>query len=83
MCYLYNYIVDNQSLSLLLPIVVGVLLLVVAGWVLQDARSHEKQHRPVTVTVLGLTVESSRVWAGLCLVLFAFAFPLYLVARHH
>lgn len=68
-------------MPLLLPIVVGVLLLGVAGWVFQDARSHEREDRPVTVTVFGLTVESSSVWAALCLVLFAFAFPLYLVAR--
>lgn len=72
---------DNQVLALWLPIMLGALLIGVAGWVLQDARSHEKKHRPVTVTVLGLTVESSSDWAALCLLLFALAFPLYLVAR--
>lgn len=72
---------DNQVLSLWLPLILGALLIGVAGWVLRDARSREKEHRPVTVTVLGLTVESSSDWAALCLLLFALAFPLYLVAR--
>lgn len=72
---------DNQLLSLWLPLMLGVLLVCVALWVLQDAKSRETEHRPVTVTVLGLTVESSRDWAALCLLLFALAFPLYLVSR--
>lgn len=68
-------------LSLWLPLMLGALLIGVAGWVLRDARTREKEHRPVTVTVLGFTVESSTDWAALCLLLFALAFPLYLVAR--
>ncbi|PYI64575.1 hypothetical protein CVV68_21500 [Arthrobacter livingstonensis] len=68
-------------LSLWLPLMLGALLLGVAGWVLRDARSREKERRPVIVTVLGLTVESPRDWAALCLLLFALTFPLYLVAR--
>lgn len=81
MCTLDNYPVESQSMSLLLPIMVGGLLVGVAGWVFRDARSHEKEHRPVAATVLGLTVDSSAVWAALCLVIFAVAFPLYLLAR--
>lgn len=64
-----------------LPIVVGALLVGVTGWVLQDARSREKEHRPVVAIVLGLTVDRPNVWAALCLVVFAVAFPLYLLAR--
>lgn len=73
--------VDGSPMLVYLPIVVVVVVVGLAGWVLQDARSHEEGHRPVIATVLGLTIDRSNVWATLCLICFAAAFPLYILAR--
>ena len=63
----------------------GLLVVVVLGasslWVLQDARSRVRHHRPVVATFGGLTVERPEVWAALCLLLVVLFLPLYLVAR--
>jgi hypothetical protein len=60
-----------------------VLIVAVASvWVLTDARSRAERGRPVTVTVLGLTVDRPEVWAALCLVVIVVFLPLYLAARN-
>ncbi|MGO4691616.1 hypothetical protein [Glaciibacter sp. 2TAF33] len=71
----------SPSLPLLLPLLVGLVLVAVVVWVLQDARSREREHRPVSVTVAGVMIEQPQVWAALCVLLFAVVFPLYLAAR--
>ncbi|WP_323095373.1 hypothetical protein [Intrasporangium sp. YIM S08009] len=59
-----------------------VLIVAVASvWVLTDARSRAERGRPVTMTVLGLTVDRPEVWAALCLVVVLVFLPLYLTAR--
>ncbi len=59
-----------------------MLIVAVAGvWVLRDARSRVKRGRPVTMTVLGVTVDRPEVWAALCLVVVVVFLPLYLAAR--
>jgi hypothetical protein len=68
-------------MTLLLPLLIGLVVVAAVVWVFQDARSHERDHRPVAVTVAGVTIEQPQIWAALCLLLFAIVFPLYLAAR--
>ena len=59
-------------------------VLVVAAvslWVLEDPRSHSERHRPVVVTIGGLTLDKPEVWAALCLLAVVFFLPLCLTAR--
>jgi hypothetical protein len=67
--------------SSLAPLVPLLVLIASSAWVLQDARMHERDRRPVVVTIFGLTLEEPSTWAALCLVLFVVVFPMYLVAR--
>jgi hypothetical protein len=69
--------------TFLAPVLVLALLLGCSLWVLRDAGSRAAERHPVTATVLGVTIDEPFVWAGLCLVLFILAFPLYLAARAH
>jgi len=65
----------------LAPTLVLLALLACSAWVLTDARSREEKHRPVSATVLGITIERPQSWAALCLLLLVVGLPLYLVAR--
>ena len=67
--------------SLLAPLVVLFLIVLGSAWVLQDARAHERDRRPVVVTVFDRELEDPPLWAALCLLAFVIVFPLYLVAR--
>ncbi len=58
-----------------------LIVAVASVWVLTDARSRAERGRPVTMTVLGLTVDRPEVWAALCLVVVLVFLPLYLTAR--
>lgn len=59
------------------------LLLIVAAdvWVYLDARSRQGTRREVSATVVSIQVDSPQAWLLWCVVLFVFAFPLYLTAR--
>lgn len=67
------------------PMVMGLvpLLLIVAAdvWVYLDARSRQGTRREVSATVVSMQVDTPQAWLLWCVVLFVFAFPLYLTAR--
>lgn len=67
--------------ALVVPLLPLLLIILSSVWVLLDARRLERERRPVVVRVFGYTLEDPAMWAALCLVLFMFVFPTYLVAR--
>jgi hypothetical protein len=69
------------SLVELVPIVVALVIAGTALWVYSDAKTRAVQGDPV-ITSVGLTqLDSPEIWAVVCLVLWVFAFPLYLRSR--
>jgi hypothetical protein len=67
------------------PVVVAAVLvaLVAAGgvWVLRDAEARQRAGRPVSVELLGMTIDQPATWAVLCAVGSVLFVPMYLVAR--
>ncbi|HEX6918302.1 MAG TPA: hypothetical protein VF140_09495 [Phycicoccus sp.] len=62
----------------------AVLVALVAAcgvWVLRDAEVRQRAGRPVTVELLGVTIDQPATWAVLCLVGSVLFVPMYLVAR--
>jgi len=72
---------NNVAVGLIVTVMAIAVLAVMDAWVYLDARSQVKRNRPVSVQIGGLVIEEPRAWLTFCVVLFAFFFPLYLVAR--
>lgn len=70
-----------MSAALITPLVVLAVLLVTVGWVYRDAGRHVVAGEPVVLRLGSVRVETPAAWAALCLLLWVFAFPLYLRAR--
>lgn len=66
-------------LAILVPV---ALTLVADAWVYRDARLRQVAGHEPTVQIGMLRVDSPEAWLVGCLVMFALAFPLYLIARH-
>ena len=59
-----------------------VALVAVCGvWVLRDAEVRQRAGRPVSVELLGMTIDQPATWAVLCVVGSVLFVPMYLVAR--
>ncbi|HET7799242.1 MAG TPA: hypothetical protein VFL38_02400 [Humibacillus xanthopallidus] len=63
-------------------LVVVLIVVALSLWVLRDARTRRERDRPVVATMAGITIERPEMWAALCLLVFVFFVPLYLVARN-
>ena len=67
----------------LVPIIAVLLILGTDVWVYTDARSRAEQGEPVTFSIGSIQLDSPEVWAVACLLLWLFAFPVYLASRNH
>jgi hypothetical protein len=67
----------------LVPIIAVLLILGTDIWVYTDARARADQGDPVVFSIGSIQVDSPEVWAVVCLLLWVFAFPLYLASRNH
>ncbi|MGO4807062.1 hypothetical protein AB4089_18290 [Arthrobacter sp. 2MCAF15] len=72
---------NNVAVGLSVTVIAIAVLAVLDAWVYLDARSQAQKNHPVSVQVGSLVIEEPRAWLTFCVVLFAFFFPLYLVAR--
>ena len=72
-----------MSLAELLPIVVVILVLGTDIWVYTDARTRAEQGDPVVFSIGSMRLDSPEVGAVVCLLLWVFAFPIYLASRNH
>jgi hypothetical protein len=70
-----------MSPALITPFVLLAVLLLTVGWVYRDAGRHVADGEPVVLRAGTMVVTTPAAWAALCLVLWVFAFPLYLRAR--
>ncbi|HET7762862.1 MAG TPA: hypothetical protein VFL46_10920 [Phycicoccus sp.] len=61
--------------------VLVALVAVCAVWVLRDAEVRQRAGRPVSVVLLGMTIDQPATWAVLCLLGSVLFVPMYLVAR--
>jgi hypothetical protein len=73
----------RMSLVELVPIIVVILVLGTDIWVYTDARARAEQGDPVVFSVGSMQLDSPEVWAVVCLLLWVFAFPIYLSSRNH
>ena len=67
----------------LVPIIAVLLILGTDIWVYTDARARADQGDPVVFSIGSIQVDSPEVWAVVCLLLWVFAFPVYLASRNH
>ena len=65
----------------LLQLVAVCFPILSALWVLRDARARAKVGHPVGIYFRNLQLDTPEAWAISCLLLWIFAFPLYLRAR--
>jgi hypothetical protein len=72
-----------MSLVALVPIVVLLIIIGTDFWVYTDARTRAEQEDPVVLSVGSIRLDSPKVWAFVCLVLWVLCFPLYLASRNH
>lgn len=72
---------NNVAVGLSVTVIAIAILAVIDAWVYLDARSQAQKNRQVSVQIGSLVIEDPRAWLTFCVVLFAFFFPLYLVAR--
>lgn len=72
---------NNVAVGLTVTVIAIAVLAVLDAWVYHDSRSQEQKNRPVSVQIGSLVIDEPRAWLTFCVVLFAFFFPLYLVAR--
>jgi len=72
-----------MSLVELVPIVVVILVLGADIWVYTDARAHAERGDPVVFSIGSIELDSPEAWAVVCLILWVFAFPIYLASRNH
>ncbi|ALO67021.1 hypothetical protein AS189_11605 [Arthrobacter alpinus] len=72
---------NNVAVGLSVTVIAIAVLAVLDAWVYLDARSQAQKNHPVSVQIGSLVIEEPRAWFTFCVVLFAFFFPLYLVAR--
>ena len=70
-----------MSLVELVPIIVVLVIVGTVLWVYTDARTHAEKGDPVIFSVGSIQLDSPEVWSVVCLVLWVFAFPLYLASR--
>ena len=71
----------STDLSVLLPLLAVCAPALCALWVLRDARAHESVGHPVGVYFRTFQLDKPETWAMACLLVWIFAFPLYLKAR--
>ena len=73
----------RMSLIELVPVIVVLVILGTAIWVYTDAMTRAEHGDPVVFSIGSIQVDSPQVWAAVCLILWIFAFPLYLASRNH
>jgi len=62
-------------------VVLAAFVVALDVWVFLDARRWARAGTPVVLRLGGLRIESPETWFVVCLVLWIFFFPTYLVAR--
>lgn len=72
---------NSVAVGLSVTVIAIAVLTVLDAWVYFDARSKAQKNHQVSVQIGSLVIDEPRAWLTFCVVLFAFFFPLYLVAR--